>query len=213
MNKILKIPFYKNHGWQCGPRCAAMVLKYYYPELKVDWKKFNRIMHHHRPRTYTYTQQLGLLLDHFGLRVKVFSSEELKTTKEDPKQFQRAFGCDYHKLIKRFDIHEYDWSITEARRHRILKTQRTKFSRVVELFKQGNLVIFPVDWNTLNRKGGTYEGHFVVLTGIKSGGQAVISDPDTRPNRFYPIKRLERAYSHPVITDDVVVVYGRKRLK
>lgn len=209
MNKTLKIPFYKNHGWQCGPRCAAMVLKYYYPRLKVDWKRFAKIIHHYQPRAYTYTQQLGLLLNYFGLKVKVFSREALKTTEEDPRQFHRAFGKDYSKLIRRFNISEYNWSIREARRRRLVKCQRTKFSQIIRHLKRERIVIFSVDWNTLNNKKGIYEGHFVVLTGLKSGGRATIHDPDTGPNRVYPIKKLARAYNHPVITDDLVVVYGR----
>ncbi len=210
MEKTVKIPFYKNHGWQCGPRCAAMILKYYRPEIKIDWKKFARIMHHCRPRTWTFTQQLGLLLDHYGLKTKVFSREKLQTTREDPEQFHRAFGKDYLKLIKQVDIEDYDWSLRMARRRRLIVCRSTKFSEIINLFQKGCLVIFPVDWNILNHKSGAYEGHFVVLSGLKKGGQALIHDPDMGPHQSYSVKTLNKAYKHPVITDDLIVVCGRK---
>lgn len=187
-----------------------MVLKYYYPKLKIDWKKFNRIMHQRKAWTYTLTLQLGILLDHFGLRARVFSQEDSQTTAEDPGQFRRYYKQDYDKLIKRFDIPVYNWAVKECRKRKLFRRQRTRFSGLIEWFKKGYLIIFPVDWNTLKGKKGIYEGHFVVLAGIKKGGRALIHDPDEKPYRSYPIKTLARAYNHPVITDDVVVVYGRK---
>lgn len=71
------------------------------------------------------------------------------------------------------------------------------------------VVYFPIDWTTLNQQTGNYAGHFVVLTGIE-GDKCLIHDPDVGSYIRYPREILQKAWEHPIITDDLIVADGLK---
>jgi len=70
----LNVPFVKNRDWECGQACVAMMIKYFYPDFEPDFKEFNKIIHQ-KSGKYTHPPQLGILLDAFEVKVKVFSSD------------------------------------------------------------------------------------------------------------------------------------------
>ena len=101
MEKKRTIRLIKGRGFECGQACMLMVIKYFKPNFKPDFNQINLIIRHKKGK-YTHPPQLGILLDHFGIKTKVFSSDDIKTSKEDPDQFKRWFGKDYEQEMKFF---------------------------------------------------------------------------------------------------------------
>lgn len=208
MMKKLDIPFVRPRGLECGQACAAMIIKYFKPATKMDFDKCNKIIHH-VPGMYSFPLQLAILLDYYGLKAKCFSSGVFNTTKEDPGMFARWFGKDLQYEMKFINVKTFDWMIKTGRRKKLYQNKKTKFDKIIKLFMKGNLVCFPIDANTLLGKKGPYEGHFVVVSGVE-GNSVFLHDPDVGPFVKYKKEKVEKAYTHPAIAEDLVVVYGRK---
>lgn len=206
MNKKLKIPFIKSRGFECGQACAAMVIKHYRPNFEPDFELMNQIIRH-KPGKYSFPPQQAILLDYYGINAKCFSNDGVNTSTEEPGQFKRWYGKDYESQMRFIDIASFDWMVETMRKKQLFEKKTTSFEEIIELFKQNKVVYFPIDWKTLNNKAGTYEGHFVILSGIE-GEQVLIHDPDVGPFIKYARKDLQRAWEHPVITDDLIVAYG-----
>lgn len=208
MNKKLKIPFIKSRGFECGQACTAMVIKYFKPGFESDFEEMNGVIKH-KAGKYTFPQQLVLLLDYYGIKGKCFSSELVNTTYEDPDQFRRWYGNDYEQQMKLVDIDSFDWMVETMRQKNLFVKKATDFEEIIELFKHDKVVYFPIDWTSLNQQTGNYVGHFVVLTGIE-GDKCLIHDPDVGSYVRYPREILQKAWEHPIITDDLIVADGEK---
>lgn len=211
MIRKLKIPFIKNRGCECGQACAAMIIKYFRPEIKIDFEKFNKIVHHINKKA-TFPLQNAILLNHYGIKTKCFSSDDVPTTKENPDIFKKWYGDEYKELIKNVDIDSYNWMAEEGKRLNLFKKRETSFDEIIGLFKKGYLVAFLIDWNTLVGNNGPYQGHFIILSGIRDNDTLLIHDPDNGRYIEYSKKDLEKAYRHPIITDDLFVAYGTERI-
>ena len=210
MVKKLNIPFIKSRGWECGQACMAMMIKYYYSDFGPDFDKLNKIIKH-KDGMYTFPPQLAILLDYYGIKSQVFSSDNVNRFDEDPNQFKRWFGKDYEHEMQFIGRESFDWMVDEMRSKNLFTKKKTKFSELLNEFQKGNLVGFPIDWNTLVGKKGSYEGHFIVISGIQ-GQNILIHDPDVGPFIEYPILDIKRAWSHPAIAQDYIVAYGKKYL-
>lgn len=203
----LAIPFIKSRGLECGQTCAAMMIKYFYPEFRPDFGLLTKIVHH-KTGKFTFPLQNAILLDHFGVRAKCFSSDDISEVKKWPGIFKKWFREETETQRKFIDLPSYNWMVREGRRKKLFKKRKTSFGQIIKLFKKGYLVSFVIDWNTLVGKKGPYEGHFVILSGIRSG-KVLIHDPDNGPFIAYPQAKIEKAYHHPAIADDVFVAFGR----
>ncbi|MDZ4229110.1 MAG: papain-like cysteine protease family protein [Patescibacteria group bacterium] len=205
----LDIPFIKSRGFECGQACTAMVIKYFRSEFEPDFDEMNWVIKHVQGK-YGFPPQLAILLDHYGIKAKCFSDDVINASTEDPGQFQRWYGKDYEQQMKFVDVVSFDWMVETMRQKQLLEKRKTEFEEMIEWFKQGKVVYFPIDWNTLNNKGGSYVGHFVVLTGIE-GDDVLIHDPDVGPYIKYSFQQVKKAWEHPVIADDLIIVEGLKQ--
>lgn len=208
MEKTLNIPFIKSRGFECGQACAAMMIKYFYPDFEPDFKEFNRLTRHQKGK-YTFPLQNVLLLDHYRVKAKCFSKDDYKTTKEDPKIFKKWYGEEYEQQMKFVDIDSYNWMCLETRKKNLFEQRKTSFNNILNFFKKDWLVCFCVDWHTLKAKKGAFQGHFVLLSGVK-GDKFLLHDPDEGPYIEYDKKIAEKAYNHPIIADDLFVGLGKK---
>lgn len=206
----LSVPFIKSRGFECGQACVAMVIKYFRPEFEPDFNEMNRVIKHVTGK-YSFPPQLAILLDNYDIKAKCFSDDVIRTSTEDPGQFKRWYGKDYEQQMKFVDIVSFDWMVEMMREKQLFASRKTEFEEMIDWFKQSKVVFFPIDWNTLNNKSGPYAGHFVVLTGIEEDN-VLIHDPDVGPYIKYPLEQIKKAWEHPVITDDLIVAEGLKRL-
>ncbi len=209
MNKFLNVPFIKSRWFECGQACVAMMIKYYYSDFKPNFDEFNKIVKHRKGK-FTFPLQNALLLNHYGIKAKCFCTDDYKTTKEDPNIFKKWYGKEYKQQIIFVDIKGYNWMCLEAKKKNLFKKRKTSLDDIIIFFKKGYLVCFVIDWKTLKDEKGDYEGHFVLLTGIK-GNKIFIHDPDKGANIKYDRKVIEKAYNHPLITDDVFIAFGKKK--
>lgn len=208
MNKKLKIPFIKSRGFECGQACTAMVIKYFKPGFEPDFELMNQIIRH-KPGKYSFPPQLAILLDHYGIQAQCFSDDDISTSREDPDQFKRWYGKELEQQRKFIDIASFDWMVETMRQKNLFVKRATDFEEIIELYKHDKVVYFPIDWTTLNQQTGNYVGHFVILTGIE-GDKCLIHDPDVGPYIRYPREILQKAWEHPIITDDLLVADGEK---
>jgi len=123
MDKIINVPFLKSRGIECGQTCAAMMIKYYYPKFKPNFDELNKIIHHIKGK-YTFTVQNSILLDQYGVKTKSFSTDEYKTTPEDPNIFKKWFGREYKTEIKKVDIDSFNWMVKEGIKSKIIKKKK-----------------------------------------------------------------------------------------
>lgn len=210
MIKRLEIPFIKSRGFECGQACAAMIIKHYLPDFDPNFDEINKIIHHKKD-TYAFPPQLAILIDYFGIKSKVFSSDNINRSDEDPDQFKRWYGKDFEIEMKNIDLNNFDWMVDEFRKKKMFVLKNTKFEELLRNFEDGYVVCLPIDWNTLINKYGPYEGHFVIISGIENKS-VLIHDPDTGPYQRYSIEQLKRSWNHPAIANDFVVAYGKSNL-
>lgn len=207
----LKIPYIPSRGFECGQACVAMAIKYYYPKFEPDFDEFNTVIRHKEGK-YTYPTQSVLLLDYYGVKAKIYSSKDLLTTLNEPGLFERIFKGDYEEVKNYLDNLVHDWAIIECKGKGLFKKQRRKFDDLLNMVADGKVVIIPIDLNTLYNKKGSYDGHFVIITGVQ-GEYIFIHDPDEGPHIKYRVKDLQHAWEHPAIDNDVTVCFGPKPLK
>ncbi|MBI3559264.1 C39 family peptidase, partial [Candidatus Gottesmanbacteria bacterium] len=165
MFKKLPVPFISSRGFECGQACAAMMIRYYYPNFEPNFDQINKIIHHQKGK-YTFPLQSAVLLDNFGIKVKCFSADDYKTTKEEPEIFRRWYGKEYDEQIKNVYINGYNWMVQEGKRKNLFEKRKTSFSEILGYFSKGYIVNLIVDWKTLGDKKGNYEGHSVIISGI-----------------------------------------------
>lgn len=204
MSTKLNLPYIKSRGWECGQACCAMVIKYKEPNFIPDFDEMNEVIHH-KKGMYTFPPQLGILLNHYGVNAHVYSCDDIKTECEDPDQFKRWFGKDYAHEMKYIDLPTIDWMVGEMRKKDLFTVKDTKFSELISLFSRGNIVGFPLDWNTITGKGGPYHGHFMLIARIDEDN-LLMHDPDIGPYQKYPISLIQKAWEHPAISQDYIVV-------
>lgn len=150
-------------------------------------------------------------MDEFKIKTTCFSSDDYKTQEEDPNQFKRWFGKDYNSNIKYIDHQMFDWISLEGKKRGILTVKKTGFNSLLRYFYQGNLVGMPIDWTTLSDKNGPYLGHFILFTGIDTENNLIyLNDPDIGKDQKYKISQLKKAWEHPAIADDFLVIKGKK---
>lgn len=204
----LEVPFIKSRGFECGQACVAMIIKYFYPEFEPNFDEFNKIIHH-KNDTYSFPPQLAILLDHFNVKTKVYSSDDIKRSDEDPDQFKRWYGKDFEHEMENINLESFDWMVNKIRENDLFKLKSTRFDDLLNQFKKGNLVTIPIDWNTLNNKKGPYAGHFVIISGIEDK-YVLINDPDIGPYQKHGLNQLQKAWEHPAIADDYIIAFGKK---
>ena len=124
--------------------------------------------------------------------------------------FQKRFGAEYDQQITNVNLDSYNWAVTAGKKLGLFEIRNTSFSDIIDLFRHGYPVTFVIDWNTLAGQPGPYQGHDIILSGIKDDKTLFIHDPDNGPFIEYSRIDLEKAYHHPVITDDLTVAYGLK---
>ena len=208
MNKTINVPFIKSRGFECGQTCAAMMIKYYFPNFEPDFDKINKIIHHTQNK-YTFPVQNAIILDHYGIEAKSSSTDLFETTKENPNIFREWFGNEYKNQIKNVDIDSFNWMVKEGRRKKLIERKKTSLDDIIELFQKGCLVSLCIDSKTLHKKTGKFNGHFVILTGIKDN-TILIHDPDDKAFVPYPKETIKKAYNHPIISDDLFIAYRKK---
>lgn len=202
----LDIPFIKSRGFECGQTCAAMMIKYYFPDFKPDFDEFNRIIGH-KDGMYTFPSQEAVLLDHFGLKIKCYSSKDYFKNEEE---FRANWGDKNWAEQKKFvDLENHERFRTEMLKLNLFEKRSHSLDQLLEYTKQGYLVQICIDRNTLEGKDDKYMGHFVIISGIENNF-VLIHDPDFEPFMQYDKEKLEKAFKHPVIDDDVIVVFGKK---
>lgn len=207
MNK-LDIPFISSRGFECGQTCAAMTIKYFYPEFESNFDEFNKLIHH-RIGNYTFPLQNAILIDHYGVETKCFSSENELTSGEDPMMFDRWFGDQLHDQMQYVDIESRDWMVTEGKKRGIFNMKITSFKDLLDYFRRGYIVTLAIDWNTLKQRNDNYRGHFVSISGI-DGDDILIHDPDEGAYISYLIDILSKAYNHPAISNDCIIGFKKK---
>ena len=208
MKKTLDIPFISSRGFECGQTCAAMMIKHFYPSFEPDFNEFNKIIHH-VPGKYTFPLQNALLLDYYGVKAKCFSSDDYKTTIQEPGIFKRWYGKECESQMKYIDIDSFNWMVSEALKKRLFKKTVTTVNQMIQMFNRGFLVALILDWNTLSGKSGEYLGHSMLLSGV-DGDTLLLHDPDIGPFQPYSKSQVEKAFSHPLIAHDLLVAYGKK---
>ena len=209
--KKLKIPYIKSRGLECGQTCAVMMVNYFKPKFNPNIDEVNSIIHH-KPGKYTFPIQHALLLDSYGIKTRCYSSHPLETTSENPNLFKKWFGEDLKNQLPFLDEETYNWSILEARKRNVFEQKVSKFAEIINYFKHNYLVCFVIDWNTLMHKKSSYQGHFVILSGLDEKNRiGYIHDPDNGPYQKYQIKDLEKAYLHTAIANDLFVAFGLKQ--
>lgn len=210
MTKKLDIPFVKSRGFECGQACAAMIIKYYYPEFEVNFDKINEIIHHEKGK-YTFPLQLAILLDTLNINTKCFSSDDYKTQSEDPDQFKRWWGDDYDSNIGNLNREMFDWVSVMGKKLGLLTIKNTNFEELIEHYKGGHVVAIPIDWNTLTGNVGQYVGHFVIITFVdKQKDLVYVNDPDVGKDQKHKLSLLKKSWEHPAIIDDYIIAYGKK---
>jgi len=209
MQKKLKIPFVKSIQDQCGQACTAMMIKYFKPDYNPDFQEMNEIIHY-KQGTYSFPLQNAIILDHLGIKAHCFSSDDIKTQAEDPEQFKRWFGDDWNNVKKFVDFEAFNWMVTEGKKRKLFTVKKTSFDEILSFLKNDDLAAFPVDWNTLMGKKGPYEGRFFLLSGKIDKETLLIHDPDEGPYREFPREKVQKAYEHPAIANDVFTARGLK---
>lgn len=206
---ILDIPFVKNPGNQCGQACVLMILKYFYPEKKINFDNINKVIKF-KPNKFTFPHQLAIALNHFGVKAKAFSKEDCHTGKRGIENFKKWFGKDFDEVFNQWvDYPVYEWTVRKAKKNGWFKIKSTPFTEIEKLFRKGYLVIGVADWNYLHGvKNKPYHGLSFVATGFDKK-YAYINNPDEGKNLKYLKKLLKEAYNHPAISDDICVVYGK----
>lgn len=206
----LPAPFIPSRGFECGQTCAAMMIKYFRPNFEPDFDEFNKIIRHQDGK-YTFPGQNAILLDHYGLRAAVYSSDDIPTLTKDPQIFHKWFGDEYDTQIKNINLAEYDYMARYLKNKKLFTKKVTTINDMVDLLNQGVLVSFVVDWNRLSGKTRGYAGHALLLTGVENNN-LLVHDPDVGPYIPYPKDKLEYAYSHPIITHDCFAGFGTANL-
>ncbi|MEK7164151.1 MAG: C39 family peptidase [Patescibacteria group bacterium] len=202
----LNIPFIQNRGFECGQTCVAMMIKYYYPDFESDFDEFNKIVGHQKGM-YTFLSQEVVLLDHFGLKAICFSKKDYFINEEE---FRVNWGEKNWEEQKRYiDLENHEKFRSKMIELGLFEKKDHTVQQLLEYTEKGFLVQVCIDWNTLVDKTGPYQGHFVVISGIE-GEDVLIHDPDDVPYVRYARNKLEKAFKHPVIDDDVIVVFGKK---
>lgn len=202
----LNIPFIKSRGFECGQTCAAMMIKYYFPDFEPDFEEFNKIIGH-KEGMYTFLSQEVVLLDHFGLKAKCYSKKEYF---KDENEFKINWGEKNWEEQKKFvDLKNHEKFRLQMMELGLFEKRSHSIDQLSEYTKEGFPVQLCIDWNTLSGAKGPYQGHFVVISEVE-GDSVSIHDPDSGPYVKYSKDKLSEAFKHPVIDDDVVVVFGKK---
>ena len=203
----IDIPFIKSRELECGQACAAMMIKYYFPEFEPDFDEFDELIGH-KPGLYTFPSQSVILLDHYGIKVKCFSSKEYPASE---REFINSWGAETWNIQKKYiDVENFIKNRKRMLNLGLFEKKAHSLSELLEYTLQGFVVGIAIDWNTLSGEGKDYQGHFVIISGVE-GSRVLIHDPDFVQFMYYDFAKLDKAYEHPIIDDDAIVVFGKKQ--
>ena len=206
---MLKIPFVKNPGKQCGQACMVMALKYYFPDKEFTIEQINSLIKRKEGK-WTFPQQNAVALDELGLRVKAYSSIDIPIGRDNIiKSFRKSFGNDYDEVIKNIDLETHEYFSNIAKEKKLFEVCRHSIEDIGGYVNRGCVVMACVNSQVLYDRKGLFVGHLVIIVGM-SQYSVWINDPDRGSEMKYPKKLFEKAYKVPEIDDDILVVFGKK---
>lgn len=164
------------------------------------------------PQEWTWTTQCVSVLHQMGLQVRYYTTAPLEPFLEGPPFLYRHFGQEIAAKMLQFS----NWPVTEASIRRCLQLGLSSlapvtFQDVESGMARGYVPMIMLDQNVLESVPGSYNGHFVVLTGYDDhhvyyheSGPA-----NMQPHRCVPKQRIVDSWLAPGTDKDLVMVYGR----
>ncbi|HLC32239.1 MAG TPA: peptidase C39 family protein [Candidatus Nanoarchaeia archaeon] len=163
---LLSIPFYENNGEgnQCVQVGMKSVLSYFNgKEFSLEELDF---LTGRRKGLWTWTPQCVAVLYKLGLDVKYYSKTDLKPFLEGESFIRSLYGPDAEKMLQFTDVPVVIDSIRKVLRYNIFEKKKLSLEEIETVIKKGSVPLVLIDNNKIAGKTGSYQGHFVAITGF-----------------------------------------------
>jgi len=201
---LINLPNYSNNidGTNCAQCVALSVLKHFFPKRKYTIEELAQKMKK-KPKLWTYTHQILMLLWKEGLEAKMFSNFDLKDLLEGEKYILKNYEeADAKAILKNIDMPIMLETLKKALTLNLHTKKNITTKDLTCWLDKGYPIIVNVDWSILYEIKAPYDGHFVVLLGYdkdcfyfhENGSLKAhaISNQKVNKKRFIKAKRKEK---------------------
>jgi hypothetical protein len=202
----LDIPFVQQEGPTCVPSQAVMALNYYYPERNYTLEQLDQMIGREGEKWAWFSQALPILIQE-GLDANYYSLTPYEQL--TPEYVLEYYGEDNGKLIN--DVTDWEGlteSINFLKTSRRYQKKKLPWSAVERAFRQGNVIMMIIDYNTLKGMPGLYSGHGVTITYINQT-HVVFHNSAREPNQKAEKERFQEAWNAPGTDNDIIIIKGK----
>ena len=165
----------------------------YYLDKKFSIEKLDELTSR-KDKYYTWSTQFVSVLYELGLEIKDYTFDKI-----EPYYFHRK-----NHIIKKWGADaDYILSVTDL----------STFLPSVKKAMDNHLIIITVDWNFVYGISGSFDGHFIVLTGYdKNNFYYHESGPKyICPNKSISKEKLEFAANLDKECQEIIIIYGKRK--
>lgn len=167
---IGNVPFIEDkkeiYGSCQGPPTTMMALKFFLPNLNIDFNELYEKMSYKRGNWFFETYVVSLFKE-FNIPATYLSTKKLKKCK-DKKCFKKISGLDFNNKedLEEFNLDHYNLAIDFVKKHGLFRQMKEiSLDFIKEQLSNSKLVIATVNKNKLQNKK-RYKGHFLLIKGF-----------------------------------------------
>ncbi len=202
LSTFFMIPFYKNlkDNNHCAQACLKSVLKFYFPHKNYSFKEIDKATAHKKGR-WTWNSVILLFLVKQDFEVINIENCDYKTfAKRGEKFLKEGWTKEVYETQRRYSDFAQEQKLAKillTNKQIKLEERYAKFSDIRKLFKEGYLMIIPINPYVLSGQKG-YVSHTVVVQKLLKK-TIIFHDPGLppRPNRKTTLKKFYRAMAYP----------------
>jgi len=208
----LDLPFYENKGdgQQCMQVAMQIVLKHFL-DKEFSLEELD-LLTKRKEGKWTWTPQIVSVLYDNGLDLKYYSKIDITKFSGGETFIRERYGADAEKILSYTDIPILLFSIKEMMNYDLVSTDVPSFKEIENHISQGHVPMILIDYNILEGVEGSYQGHFIVVTGVDD--EFVYyheSGPgNAEPNRKVSKQKFIDAWNANGTDNDVVIVFGKR---
>lgn len=211
----LNIPFFVNSrdGKACMQVSLLSAIKFFDPKTSMNLAKLDELTGR-REGQQTWTQQGVAAIAKLGFVLKYYSGEPLEPALRGEDYIRAKYAGDearINSILSQSNMNAVIESTKYLLDKDIFEEKILTIEEIEQHVKNGHVIIILLDWNIVKGKKGSYQGHFVIVTGFDENKFYVHNSGPEKPEENREIQKdiFLKAWNAKGTDNDLIVIFGK----
>ena len=209
---LLDLPFYPNKF--DGNQCAVIAIKIaakHFLKKSYSLNKLDKLIG--RPLgKWTWNEQVVAGMDKIGLETKYYATEDVKNILGGKEYILKRYKKSAEKILSKINLPAVIRSAKYVIKNSLFEKKKLTLKEIEAHLKKGHMAVVPVDWNIIKQRKDLYQGHMLILTGFDDKNIYCHQTGPKNPEKNMQIQKklFWKAWNAPEISNDIIIVFGKK---